>query len=57
MLAFPPCHTLLLSCLAMWTMNTCHCALDTSFREQLSRPVAPVLDAMPNMPTDVYLLR
>ena len=26
---------------------------DTSFREQLSRPAAPLLDAMPDMPTDV----
>lgn len=29
-------------------------ALDTSFREQLSRPAPPVLDAMPQMPTDVF---
>ena len=27
-------------------------AVDTTFRERLSRPAAPVLDAMPDMPTD-----
>lgn len=29
-------------------------SIDTSFREQLSRPAAPVLDEMPDMPNDVF---
>ena len=45
-LRMPALATGLLACSAL--------ALDTSFREQLSRPAPPVLDAMPQMPTDVF---